>query len=115
MADETQVAQEQTAPAVDQPTIGLQDLQNAIKVIDYACDQGAFKGWQVIEQVAAVRSKLAAFVAAATPPEEPKAPEAPAKAKKTKAAPVKAEAKPAAEPKATAAKNAVKKPVKAKK
>lgn len=39
------------------------DIQNALKVIDFACDQGAFKGWSTIEQVQVVRTKLAAFVA----------------------------------------------------
>ncbi len=61
---ESQVEQ---APA---PAIGLVDLQNAIKIIDYAAEQGAFKGWAVIEQVIAVRNKINQFVVAATPPEE---------------------------------------------
>ena len=52
------------------PTIGLTDLQNAVKVIDYACEQGAFKGWQTIEQVSAVRRKLMDFIQAATPADE---------------------------------------------
>lgn len=60
--------------ATQGPTIGIADLQNAIKVIDYACEQGAFKGWQTIEQVAAVRTKLAAFVQAALPKEDEAAP-----------------------------------------
>lgn len=81
-------------PAVEQPaapSIGLQDLQNAVKVIDYACEQGAFKGWAVIEQVIAVRNKINAFVVASTPKEEPKAEEAKKPAGKgKKAAPVKA-------------------------
>lgn len=67
------------APA-DAPAIGLVDLQNAVKVIDHAADQGAFKGWQTIEQVMAVRNKLVAFIVYASPKEEPKAD------KKTKAA-----------------------------
>jgi len=94
-----------TAPAADAgPVIGLQDLQNAIKVIDYACEQGAFKGWATIEQVASVRGKLSAFVAAATPPE----PEAPAeKPKKAKA--------PKAASKAPAVKKVTQKPAGAKK
>ena len=65
------------------PSIDLVDLQNAVKVIDYACEQGAFKGWQVIEQVISVREKLANFLKAATPPaEETAAEEAPAAAAK---------------------------------
>lgn len=66
-------AAETAAPAVEAaapaaPVIQINDLQNAVQIIDYACEQGAFKGWKVIEQVIAVREKLAAFVAAATPP-----------------------------------------------
>lgn len=51
------------SPQTDAPSLGLVDIQNALKVIDFACDQGAFKGWSTIEQVQAVRTKLAAFVA----------------------------------------------------
>ncbi len=54
---------EQSAPQPDAPSLGLVDIQNALKVIDFACDQGAFKGWSTIEQVQLVRTKLAAFVA----------------------------------------------------
>lgn len=43
-------------------TLSLQDIDNTIKVIDYACEQGAFKGWKTIEQVIGVRSKLAQFL-----------------------------------------------------
>jgi hypothetical protein len=65
--------------AVAPPSIGLADLQNAVKIIDYAAEQGAFKGWTVIEQVIAVRNKLNAFVAYSTPKEEPKVEAEPAK------------------------------------
>ena len=81
---------EQAAPEVQGPQISIVDLQNAIKIIDYACEQGAFKGWQTIEQVISVREKIANFVAAATPAEvaplveEPKAKASP----KPKAKPV---------------------------
>lgn len=61
---------EQINEAVAGPAISLVDLQNAIKIIDYACEQGAFKGWTVIEQVRIVRAKLAEFVDASTPAEE---------------------------------------------
>lgn len=53
------------------PVIQITDLQNAVQIIDYACEQGAFKGWKVIEQVIAVREKLAAFLAAAAPAPAP--------------------------------------------
>jgi hypothetical protein len=48
---------------VEAPSLGIQDIQNALKIIDFAAEQGAFKGWNTIEQVLAVRSKIAAFVA----------------------------------------------------
>ena len=58
-----------TTEAQNGPQISLSDLQNAIKVIDYACEQGAFKGWEVIEQVREVRGRILTFVEAATPPQ----------------------------------------------
>jgi predicted acyl esterase len=54
------------ATGAEAATISLVDLQNVVKIIDYAADQGAFKGWAVIEQVASVRQKINAFVEAAT-------------------------------------------------
>ena len=83
---------ETAAPEVVAPVIQIADLQNAVQIIDYACEQGAFKGWKVIEQVIAVREKLAAFVAAATPP-APAADAAPADALATKPAAKKTAAK----------------------
>jgi hypothetical protein len=80
------------AAAQEGPSVSLADLQNAVKVIDYAAEQGAFKGWAVIEQVIAVRNKINTFVVASTPKEEPKAEEkkaAKAPAKKAAAAPAK--------------------------
>lgn len=76
--DTTTAATTQEATA---PVIQITDLQNAVQIIDYACEQGAFKGWKVIEQVIAVREKLAAFLAAAAPAPAP-AEEAPAPAAK---------------------------------
>lgn len=59
-----------TAPQADaaqqeQVVLSLTDIQNAVKVIDFAADQGAFKGWQVIEQVLSVRNRLNSFLSAA--------------------------------------------------
>jgi hypothetical protein len=61
---------EQEAPATAQvqapfeaPSLGLQDIQNVLKIIDFAADQGVFKGWATIQQVFTVREKVAAFVA----------------------------------------------------
>lgn len=56
------------APAAASETevrLSLADIENAVKVIDYAAEQGAFKGWEVINQVLMVRQHLASFLAAA--------------------------------------------------
>jgi hypothetical protein len=99
-AVDTTVAPEAAPAAQEGPSIGLADLQNAVKVIDYAAEQGAFKGWAVIEQVIAVRNKINTFVVASLPAEEAKAEEA-APAKKAAAkAPAKKAAAPAAPAKA---------------
>jgi hypothetical protein len=68
---ETNSAETAAPAAPAAPAIQITDLQNAVQIIDYACEQGAFKGWKVIEQVIAVREKLAAFLAAATPAPAP--------------------------------------------
>ena len=57
----------QTGEQEQAPAIGVQDIENAIKVIDHACEQGAFKGWEVIQQVITVRDRLASFVLAVKP------------------------------------------------
>lgn len=62
---QNEVQAQAAAPAQSEAAIGVVDLQNAVKIIDHAAEQGAFKGWQVIEQVIAVRNKLNAFVTAA--------------------------------------------------
>ena len=56
------------APAEGQgPQLTLADVKNAVNIIDYAAQQGSFKGWDVIAQVMQVRQRLAAFVEAASP------------------------------------------------
>lgn len=37
------------------------EIENAIRIIDYAAEQGAFKGWETIKQVIGVRERLLAF------------------------------------------------------
>ena len=75
MTEETQEVQsvdetvEGNEVASDAPALGLVDIKNAIAVIDYAAEQGSFKGWGTIQQVMNVRQKLAAFVEASTPQE----------------------------------------------
>lgn len=47
----------------ENPTgLEFSDIQSALAVIDYAADQGAFKGWAVINQVSALRSRIAVFL-----------------------------------------------------
>lgn len=62
-APEVQPEAVPSAPIPDAPTLGIQDIQNVLKIIDFAADQGVFKGWQTIQQVFAVRERVAAFVA----------------------------------------------------
>ena len=63
-----------SAPAVNEDqkpaALGIEDIENAVNVIDYACEQGAFKGWNVIEQVNGVRNRLALFVKSVKPVKE---------------------------------------------
>lgn len=40
----------------------VQDITDAISAIDYACEQGAYKGWTNIVPVLSVRTRLKAFV-----------------------------------------------------
>ena len=60
----------------EEPTIGLVDLQNALRIIDAAAERGAFRGNE-LSSVGTVRDKIASFLAHALPPEAP-AEEAPA-------------------------------------
>lgn len=62
-----QAAEPVNQAATEGPQLTLADVKNAVNVIDYAANQGAFKGWEVIAQVMQVRQRLAAFVEAATP------------------------------------------------
>jgi hypothetical protein len=45
--------------------LNVSDIADAVKVIDFACEQGAFRGWETIRQVHGVRERLGAFVDAA--------------------------------------------------
>ena len=61
-------ASAQTVPQDDVLTPA--DIQNAVRIIDFACDQGAFKGWEVIQKVLLVRNRLNNFLLAVMPPQE---------------------------------------------
>jgi hypothetical protein len=67
-ADATVTAQP-TVPAG--PTLGIDDIKNAVKIIDFASEQGAFKGWKVIEQVLLVRNRLNDFAKSVAPDTTP--------------------------------------------
>jgi hypothetical protein len=59
----------------DQPMVNLNvtDISDAVKVIDHACEQGAFRGWTNIRQILALRDRLDLFTTAANAiaPDEP--------------------------------------------
>lgn len=52
-------------PSANAVPLELSDISNAVQIIDFAADQGAFKGWKTIEQVLGVRQRLNSFLAAA--------------------------------------------------
>ena len=52
------------------PSLTLTDIQDAIQIIDFAADQGAFRGWDTIQKVFRNRTRLKAFVDAIAPATE---------------------------------------------
>lgn len=46
-------------------SLTLTDIANAVQVIDFAADNGAFRGWETIEKVLSVRQRLNTFLQAA--------------------------------------------------
>jgi hypothetical protein len=48
-----------------QVNLNISDISDAVKVIDHAADQGAFRGWSNIRQVIGLRDRLEAFITAA--------------------------------------------------
>lgn len=59
----------EATPDLQGPTFSLQDLENAVKVIDAACTRGAFRG-EEMSGVGAVRDKLVSFIVASAPKQE---------------------------------------------
>ena len=51
-----------TPTPIPPTNLDINDLVNAVKIIDFACDQGAFRGWDSINGVKQVRDKLSNFV-----------------------------------------------------
>jgi hypothetical protein len=74
--DNTADATAAAAPAPTDNVINLTDLQNVLIVIDMASNRGAFKG-QELEPVGQLYNKIARFVQAALPPQDPTAAAAP--------------------------------------
>lgn len=62
---------EQAAETQPQPQLNIADIQGAVAAIDYACAQGAYKGWDVVRSVFETREKLAAFVMSVAVPVAP--------------------------------------------
>lgn len=65
--------EQKQAPEAVTPSIGIDDIKNAVRIIDFASTQGAFKGWEVIEQVLIVRNRLNNFTKAIAPDVAPDA------------------------------------------
>jgi hypothetical protein len=70
------MSETQETPTQSGPTLGIDDIKNAVRIIDFAADQGAFKGWTVTEQVLLVRNRLNNFIKSVAPDETPATPEA---------------------------------------
>lgn len=56
-------------------SLNLNDLKNAVNIIDHAAGQGAFKGWETIRQVMEIRDKFALFLQSAEAAEAAKSQE----------------------------------------
>ncbi len=54
-----------------EPNIQIGDIEAVVKIIDHACDEGAFKGWQIVTEVLNVRNRLATFLQSVAPKTEP--------------------------------------------
>lgn len=57
------------APQVEAPSIGIQDLQNLLHIVDVSAERGTFKGPE-LSSVGAIRDKLANFLEFARQAEE---------------------------------------------
>jgi hypothetical protein len=42
--------------------LSVEDIESAVKIIDHAAEQGAFKGWGLIQDVLVIRNKLVHFI-----------------------------------------------------
>jgi len=51
-----------SAMPIPPASLDINDIANAVKIIDYCADQGSFKGWETINGVKQVRDRLFAFI-----------------------------------------------------
>jgi hypothetical protein len=70
MSETNAAAEAVTETPEAQPQLQLGDIEAAVKVIDHAANEGAFKGWQVMQEVLMLRNRLVTFVQAAMPAKE---------------------------------------------
>ena len=68
--------------------LAISDVQNAVKIIDHCAQEGAFKGWETIEQVLAVRNRLVEFLKEVASKDDTSTNEAPGDFDASSAAPV---------------------------
>lgn len=61
-------AQVENAPS---PQLNINDIQTAVALIDLACEQGAYKGWNTVRTAFEIREKFAAFVMSVSVPVAP--------------------------------------------
>jgi hypothetical protein len=82
MAENTEdtgvVAEQNEAEASLQPiTLTVGDIETAVKAIDHACAEGAYKGWPLINEVFTNRNRLVQFLRQVSVPVSPAEEEAP--------------------------------------
>lgn len=72
---------ENTNPIASGPMTPLQlnvsDIEIAVKAIDVAADQGAYRGWQMITDVLVLRNRLVEFLKSLPVPPAPEGDEIP--------------------------------------
>lgn len=64
---EVNVETPSSEPPMQQFMLNVTDVENAVKVIDFAAEQGAFKGWGTINEVLNVRNRLVLFLRSVKP------------------------------------------------
>ena len=69
----TQVEEQIVTDGAPPVTLQVGDIEAAIRVIDYAAEQGSFKGWSIIQEVMVLRNRLVAFLKTVPVPAEAEA------------------------------------------